>query len=145
MDKSTDDAIRSILLNARTIAIVGASANPERPSHSVMDFLQRRGYRVRPVNPGLAGQELLGVRVAARLSEIDEPIDIVDVFRQSSAVPEIVDESLGLTPPPGTIWMQIGVRNDSAAEKARSAGLAVIQDRCPKIEFARLSLPSRVC
>jgi uncharacterized protein len=135
-----DSLIRSVLENARAIALVGASANRSRPSHDVLEFLIHCGYRLFPVNPGLAGKDLCGVRVYARLSDVPEPIDLVDVFRNSEAAARVVDEALMLSPLPQTIWMQLGVRNDAAAERARAHGVTVIQNRCPKIEIHRLSI-----
>jgi uncharacterized protein len=134
-----NEEIARILRESRIIALVGASRNPLRPSHEVMAYLQRRGYRVIPVNPGLAGQTLLGETVRPRLSEIDEEIDMVDIFRRSEAVPPIVDEAIAKGAK--FVWMQIGVRHDAAAAKAEAAGLAVIMNRCPAIEIPRLGLP----
>jgi uncharacterized protein len=142
-DEYPDATIRSVLEEAATIALVGASANPERPSNGVLRFLLEAGYRVHPVNPGLAGKQIHGALVHARLADIPEPIDLVDIFRNSDAAGQVVDEALALTPLPKTIWMQLGVRNEAAAERARARGLTVIQNRCPKIEFARLSLRRR--
>jgi uncharacterized protein len=135
---NTDAQIRSILARTRRIALVGASAKPSRPSHRVMQFLLNAGYDVVPVNPGLAGQTLLGQPVAASLSDIDGDIDMVDIFRQSDHVPEIVDEALARFPQLGTIWMQIGVMHEAAAETARAGGVDVVMNRCPKIEYPRL-------
>ena len=137
-----DDAqIRRILTQARTIALVGASPRPDRDSHRVMHYLQGHGYRVVPVNPVCAGETILGERVRARLDEIDEPIDLVDIFRNSEAAGQVVDEAIrsGAT----GVWMQLGVVNESAAERARSAGLEVVMDRCPAIEIPRLGIPPR--
>jgi len=136
----SDEQIGSILRGSRTIALVGASANPARASHGVLEFLIGKGHRLFPVNPGLAGQDLCGVRVYARLADVPEPIDMVDVFRNSEAAAGVVEEALALTPPPKTIWMQLGVGHAQAAERARARGVIVIQNRCPKIEYARLSL-----
>jgi predicted CoA-binding protein len=135
----SDEIIARTLRETRTIALIGASKNPMRPSHSVMSYLQGRGYRVIPVNPGLAGQTLLGEKVRASLSEIDEPVDMVDIFRRSDAVPPVVDEAIAKGAK--TIWMQLGVRHDAAAAKAEAAGLTVIVERCPAIEIPRLGLP----
>ena len=135
-----DDAtIRRVLTEVRTIAMVGASAKEIRPSYFVLKYLLAKGFRVIPVNPGLAGQEILGQTVYADLPSIPEPIDMVDVFRAADAVPAIVDQALALDPKPKVIWTQLGVRHDEAAARAEAAGLTVIMDRCPKIEFARLS------
>jgi len=138
---SYDDAhIRAILADVRTIAMVGTSANYNRPSSFVMKYLQDKGYRVIPVNPTQAGNTILGETVYASLADVPEPIDMVDVFRGASAVPGIVDETLAVAEDKGirVVWMQLGVRHDAAAAKAESAGLTVIMDRCPKIEYGRL-------
>ncbi len=135
---TTDTKIKDILSRTRRIALVGASANPSRPSHEVMQFLLRAGYEVVPVNPGLAGQTLLGQPVVASLSDIDGDIDMIDIFRQSDHVPAIVDEALAQFPRLGTIWMQIGVEHEGAAETARARGVDVVMNRCPKIEYPRL-------
>lgn len=133
---STDDAtIIRVLREARVIALVGASANPARDSHEVMEFLQRKGHRVIPVNPGLAGQTLLGEKVHAKLADIPERIDMVDVFRNSEAAGPVVDEAISVGA--RSVWMQLGVINAAAAERGRKAGLTVIMDRCPKIEYSR--------
>ena len=116
--------------------MVGASMNSSRPSHSVMAYLQGKGFRVIPVNPGAAGRELLGETVREKLSDITETVDMVDIFRRSDAVGPIVDQAIALKIP--VVWMQLGVRNDEAAAKAQAAGLVVIMDRCPKIEIGRL-------
>ena len=127
--------IRRVLTETKSIALVGASANPARPSHHVMAFLLGRGFRVIPVNPGLAGQTLLGQRVVARLADLPEPVDLVDIFRQSDAAGGVVDEALALPQPPRFIWMQIGVRDEAAAARAEAVGIVVVMDRCPKIEM----------
>ncbi|NNG03301.1 MAG: CoA-binding protein [Inquilinus sp.] len=119
--------------------MVGASPNWNRPSYFAMTYLQGKGYRVIPVNPRAAGQEILGETCYASLDEVPVPIDMVDIFRGSDAAAGIVDEALALQPQPGVIWMQLGVRNDAAAAKAEAAGLTVIMNRCPKIEWARLN------
>jgi len=130
--------LRDILRRTRTIACVGASLNPARPSHYVSEFLRAQGKRVIPVNPGHAGKALFGETIHASLSQIDTQIDMVDVFRRSDAVPALVDEALQSLPGLRTIWLQLGVRHDAAAETARAAGITVIQNRCPKIEYQRL-------
>ncbi|MCJ2044820.1 CoA-binding protein [Methylobacterium sp. J-078] len=130
--------IRRVLAETRTIALVGASANPARPSHHVMAFLLARGYRVIPVNPGLTGQTLLGQPVVARLADLSEPVDMVEIFRSSDAAGGVVDEALALTPPPRFVWMQIGVRDAAAAARAEAKGCVVVMDRCPKIEICRV-------
>lgn len=136
----SDDTIRAILTRSRIVAVVGASANPARPSYGVMRFLQRQGHRVVPVNPGLAGKTLLGEAVFARLADIPFAIDMVDIFRRSEAVPAVVGEALALDPLPAVIWMQLGVIAPEAAAQARAAGLEVVMDRCPVIESRRLGL-----
>lgn len=135
-----DTEIRNILTETRTIAVVGFSADPGRPSHYVSEFLQAAGYRIIPVNPGLAGQVILGETVYADLAAIPKEIavDMVDIFRQSSAVPAIVEAALANLPALRTIWMQIGVQHEAAAETAVAAGKSVIMNRCPKIEYRRL-------
>lgn len=137
---SYDDAlIRRILREVKTIALVGASANEARPSWIVTKCLLDRGYEVIPVNPGLAGQTLLGKTVYGSLKAIPGPIDMVEIFRNSEAAGPITDEALSLDPLPKVIWMQLSVRNDEAAAKAEAKGLTVIMNRCPKIEYGRLS------
>lgn len=138
-DDYPDALIRSILTSVKTIALVGASDNVARPSYFVFKYLTERGFRVIPVNPGKVGQSLLGVPFAASLAEIDEPIDMVDIFRASEAAPGIVEEALALAPRPRVIWMQLSVRHDAAAARAEAEGLTVIMNRCPKIEYGRLS------
>lgn len=137
-DHYPDDYIRGILSSVKIIAMVGASANEVRPSFFVMKYLLAKGYQVIPVNPGQAGKNILGQLTYARLADIPEPIDLVDVFRASDAVPAIVDEVLALNPLPKVIWTQLTVRNDEAARKAEAAGIQVVMNRCPKIEYARL-------
>src|SRR3954470_7562479 len=132
----SDAQIRSILERVRTIALVGASSNWNRPSYFVMKYLQGKGYRVIPVNPGIAGQQLLGETVYASLRDIPESVDMVDVFRPSAETPAIVEDAIAVGAP--VVWMQLGVRNDEAAAAAERAGLEVIMNRCPKIEFGRL-------
>ncbi len=138
-DAYADPYIRGILNTVKTIAMVGASANESRPSYFAFKYLLERGYNMVPVNPGQAGKEILGRKVYARLSDIPEPIDMVDIFRSSEHAPPIVNEALGLKPLPRVIWMQLGIRNDEAAAKAEAAGLKVVMNRCPKIEYGRLS------
>lgn len=133
-------AIKSLLQSTRTIALVGASANPERPAWGVMEALVAHGYRVFPVNPGLVGHVLHGQPVYARLSDIAVPIDIVDVFRNSDAVSGIVDEILALTTKPGTLWLQLGVHDAQAEARASASGMRVITDRCMKIELRKAGL-----
>jgi OAH/OAS sulfhydrylase len=131
-----DAKIRSILSRVGTIALVGASSNWNRPSFFVMKYLQGKGYRVIPVNPGLAGQELLGEKVYAALGDIPEPVDMVDIFRPADEAPGIVEEAIAIGAK--VVWMQLGIRNDAAAAAAEQAGIEVIMNRCPKIEFGRL-------
>ena len=131
-----DEELRQILTNSQTIALVGASAKPARPSHQVMAYLQRAGYKVLPVNPGLAGQKLLGETVYGDLTQIDQPVDLVDIFRRADAVPDIVEQAIALKAQ--TIWMQLGIVHEKAAQRARDAGLNVVMNRCTKIEHARL-------
>jgi hypothetical protein len=138
-DSYPDDYIRAILGEVKTIAMVGASANAVRPSHFVVKYLLAKGYRVVPVNPGQAGKEILGQTVYARLADIPFAVDMVDIFRAPQVVPGIVEEALALKPRPKAIWMQLGVRDDAAAERAEQAGLKVVMNRCPKIEYGRLS------
>jgi predicted CoA-binding protein len=138
-DSYPNEYIREILKGVKTIALVGASKNPARPSWIVMKYLLERGYDVIPVNPGLAGQELLGKRVYGRLTDIPHPVDMVEIFRNSEAAGPITDEALTLDPLPKVVWMQLSVRNDEAARKAEERGIKVVMDRCPKIEFGRLS------
>lgn len=137
---SYDDAyIAGILREAKTVAVVGASANEARPSFRVMRYLLGRGFSVVPVNPGHAGNEILGRTVHARLADIPGPVDMVDVFRAPEAVPALVGEALALKPLPKVIWMQLGVRDDMAAARAEAAGVKVVMNRCPAIEYERLS------
>src|SRR5580700_3489491 len=131
----SDAQIRSILERVRTIAMVGASSNWNRPSYFVMKYLRGKGYRVIPVNPGIAGQELLGERVYASLRDIPEPVDMVDVFRPAAETPAIVEDAIAIGAP--VVWMQLGIRNDEAAAMAEAAGIEIIMNRCPKIEFGR--------
>lgn len=132
-----DWQIRRILRDVDTVAMVGASTNWNRPSYFAMKYMQDKGYRVIPVNPRAAGETLLGEEVVASLKDITVPIDMVDIFQRSERVPPVVDEAIEV----GTkvIWMQLTVRHDEAAKKAEDAGITVVMDRCPKIEFARLS------
>lgn len=131
--------ISDILRNTKTIALVGASNKEVRPSYFVMKYLLDKGYDVIPINPGVAGQEILGQKVYASLTDVPVPIDMVDIFRNSQAAGPITDEALNLQPPPKVIWMQLSVRNEEAAGKAEAAGLKVVMDRCPKMEYGKLS------
>jgi hypothetical protein len=135
-----DDAyIRGILNTVKTIAMVGVSNKESRPSYFAFKYLLERGYRMIPVNPGLAGGELLGQKVYARLADIPEPVDMVDVFRAAPYAVGIVEEALRLQPRPHVVWMQLGIRNDEAAALAEANGVKVVMNRCPKIEYGRLS------
>lgn len=134
----SDDLLRRILKQSKVFACVGVSPNPVRPSHYVGRYLGLKGYRVIPVNPVHAGTRLWGAEVHARLADVTQPVDVVDIFRRSEAVPGVVDEALAMDPLPKVIWMQIGVTHPEAAARAEAAGLTVIQDRCPKIEYQRL-------
>lgn len=140
-DRYSDDYISGILSGVRSFAVVGASANPVRASYIVMQYLIAKGYEVKPVNPGLAGQTLLGRRVYASLADIEDGADCVDVFRNSDAALGVVREAIALKDKLGVkaVWMQLGVRNDIAAAEAEAAGLQVVMNRCPKIEYGRLS------
>jgi len=135
-----DDAyIRGILNTVKTIAMVGVSNKESRPSYFAFKYLLERGYRMIPVNPALAGGEVLGQKVYARLGDIPEPVDMVDIFRASPYAVGIVEEALELQPRPRVVWMQLGIRNDQAAALAEANGLKVVMNRCPKIEYGRLS------
>jgi uncharacterized protein len=134
-----DGYIRGILNTVKTIAMVGVSANTSRPSYFAFKYLLERGYRMIPVNPGLAGQDLLGQPCHGSLLDIPEPVDMIDVFRASQYVPDIVEQALRMQPRPRVLWMQLGIRNDEAAALAEANGIKVVMDRCPKIEYGRLS------
>lgn len=136
----SDDEIAELLTNARTIAMVGASDRPDRASYGVMKFLQGRGYKVFPVNPTITGERIHGEYVWRELAQIGEPIDIVDIFRNSEAAGEAVDQAIAVGAK--AVWMQLGVINPEAAARAEAAGLKVVMDHCPKIEIARLGLPA---
>ncbi|AZO55222.1 MULTISPECIES: CoA-binding protein [unclassified Mesorhizobium] len=138
-DSYDNTYIGGILNSVKTIAMVGASANDVRPSYFVLKYLLAKGFSVFPINPGQAGKEILGRMTYARLADIPEPIDMVDIFRNAAAVPGIVDEVLQLDPLPKVIWMQLGVRHDEAAARAEAAGIKVVMNRCPKIEYGKLS------
>jgi predicted CoA-binding protein len=138
-DNYSDEYIRGILNTVKTIAMVGISPKTNRPSYFAFKYLLERGYRMSPVNPGQTGGDILGQKVYASLADIPEPIDMVDIFRASQYVPAIVAGALALKPPPQVIWMQLGVRNDAAARLAEDRGLKVVMNRCPKIEYGRLS------
>lgn len=136
----SDDYIRRILKDTRTIAMAGASPNWVRPSNFAMKYLQGKGYQVHPINPGHAGKEIWGRTTYASLADVPGPIDMLDIFRNSEAAGGLVDEAVSLKDEKGikTIWMQIGVINADAAKRAEDAGLTVVMDRCPKIEYGRL-------
>ena len=138
-DNYDDSYIRGILNTVKTIAMVGASAKDNRPSYFAFKYLAERGYNMIPINPGLAGKELLGRKIYGRLSEVPEPIDMVDIFRASNYAMPIVQEALTLSPKPRVIWMQLTVRNDEAAALAEANVMKVVMNRCPKIEYGRLS------
>ena len=138
-DQYPDELIRGILRATRSIALVGASANPARPSWIVLKYLIERGFEVIPVNPGLAGGTILGQTVYPSLAALPGPVDMVEIFRNSEAAGPITDEALALDPLPKVIWMQLSVRNDAAATRAEARGVTVIMNRCPKIEYGRLS------
>ena len=136
-DNYDDKYILDVLKDAKIVAMVGASANWNRPSFFAMKYMQQKGFRVIPVNPGIAGKEILRETVVASLDEIQEPIDMVDIFRNSEAAGAVTDDAIKAGAK--IVWMQLGVRNDEAAKRAEDAGLRVVMDRCPKIEFARLN------
>jgi uncharacterized protein len=138
-DAYSDDYIRGILNTVKTIAMVGISPKENRPSYFVFKYLLERGYRMIPVNPGQAGKEILGQKFVARLADIAEPVDMVDIFRASAFVMPVVQEALALNALPKAIWMQLTVRDDAAAALAEAAGVKVVMNRCPKIEYGRLS------
>ena len=138
MTEYTNEFLKSLLSSVKRVAIVGVSSNPVRPSYFVARYLSLKGFTVIPVNPGLARQTLFGQEVKASLSDIEGPIDMVDIFRRSEAVPAIVDEALEAFPDLKAIWMQIGVIHSDAAQTAEARGVDVVQDRCPKIEYQRL-------
>jgi predicted CoA-binding protein len=138
-DNYPDAYIRGILNTVKTIAMVGLSPKDNRPSYFAFKYLLERGYHMIPVNPGHAGREILGQKVYAKLADIPEPVDMVDIFRASQHAPGIVKEALALDPRPQVIWMQLGVRSDEAAKLAEEAGVKVVMNRCPKIEYGRLS------
>jgi predicted CoA-binding protein len=138
-DSYDNSYITGILNSVRTVAIVGASVNDVRPSFFVLKYLVDKGYEVFPINPGQAGKEICGRPVFARLADVPVAIDMVDIFRASEAVPAIVEEVLALDPLPKVIWMQLRIRHDEAAARAEAAGIKVVMNRCPKIEYGRLS------
>jgi predicted CoA-binding protein len=139
MPLTRDEDIAELLRNARTIAVIGASDRPQRPSYGVMKFLQEWGYRVLPVNPQITGEHVLGEFVWRELAQIGIPIDIVDIFRRPDAALEAVEQAIFVGAK--AVWMQLGVINEEAAARAEAAGLKVVMDRCPHIEIPRLRLP----
>jgi predicted CoA-binding protein len=138
-DAYPDSYIRGILNSVKTIAMVGISPKEVRPSYFVFKYLQERGYRMIPVNPGQAGKDILGQKVYGKLADIPEPVDMIDIFRASDHVMPVVQEAIALEPKPQVVWMQLTIRNDAAAELAEQAGIKVVMNRCPKIEYGRLS------
>lgn len=138
MPLTSDQEIADLLANTRTIAMIGASDRPSRPSYAVMEFLQNQGYRVIPVNPQITGEHVHGEYVWRELAQIGEPIDLVDIFRRPEAAGEAVDEAIAAGAK--AVWMQIGVVNEEAAARAEAAGLKVVMDRCPKLEIPRLGV-----
>ncbi len=139
MPLSRDEDLYDLLASTRTIALVGASDRPDRPSYGVMSYLQSRGYRVIPVNPQITGEHVHGEYVWRELAQIGEPIDMVDIFRRPMAAGEAVDEAIAVGAK--SVWLQIGVINEEAAERAETAGLKVVMNKCPKIEIRRLRVP----
>jgi len=138
-DAYSDDYIRGILNGVKSIAMVGASPVDVRPSYFAFKYLAQRGYDMIPVNPGHVGKSLLGRPFVGSLAEIGRPVDMVEIFRRTEQLMPVVEEALKIDPPPKVIWMQLGGRDDAAAEKAEAAGIKVVMNRCPKIEYARLS------
>ena len=140
-DDYSDAYLRRLLNSVRSIAVVGASPKWNRPSYFVMKYLQEKGYRIFPINPGVAGQEILGERVYASLDEVPESFDMVDIFRNSEVAGAVTDQAIALKAEKNikAVWMQLTVRNDAAARRAEAAGLQMVMDRCPKIEFGRLN------
>jgi predicted CoA-binding protein len=138
-DRYPEGYIASILRDVKTVALIGASANEVRPSYFVMKYLLDKGYEVTPVNPGLAGKEILGRKVYGTLEDIPYPVDMIDIFRNSKAAAAITDKVVTRDPRPKVIWMQLGVRNDEAADRAEAKGVKVVMNRCPKMEYGKLS------
>lgn len=140
-DTYDDDTIAGVLRSVRSIAMIGASANQVRPSYFVLKYMLAKGYAVHPVNPGLAGQQILGQEVYGALADVPAPCEMVDIFRNAEAALEVTREAIALKDKLGikVIWMQLGVVNEEAAREAETAGLQVVMDRCPKIEYGRLS------
>jgi predicted CoA-binding protein len=138
-DSYSDNYIREILNTVKTVAMIGASPQNVRPSYFVFKYLAERGYDMIPINPGQVGKSLLGKPFVKSLEDIDRPVDMIDVFRSAEHIMPIVDVALTLNPLPKVIWLQLGVRHDEAAARAEAAGIKVVMNRCPKIEYARLS------
>ena len=138
----TDEELRRVLSEARTVAVLGAHPNPSRPAHWVPDYLHEQGYHVIGVNPGQAGKEMWGETVRARVTDVDVPVDLLDVFRRSEELPRHVEEILAMQPRPKVVWFQLGIRNDEVAEKLLAAGIQVVQDRCTYAEHRRLGIPA---
>ncbi|XWN30953.1 MAG: CoA-binding protein [Devosia sp.] len=138
-DRYDEALIERILTDVKTVAMVGASANTVRPSYFVLKYLLAKGFDVYPINPGRVGGEICGRTAYASLADVPVPIDMVDIFRAADAVPSVVEEALALSPLPKVIWLQLGIRNDAAAAVAEAEGITVIQNRCPKIEYGRIS------
>ncbi|MEI8153634.1 MAG: CoA-binding protein [Hyphomicrobiales bacterium] len=138
-DNYPDSYIRGILNTVKSIAMVGISPKDNRPSYFAFKYLLERGYRMIPVNPGQTGNTILGQKVYGKLADIPESVDMVDIFRAAAFAPAVVDEALAMAPKPAVIWLQLGVRNDEAAAKAEAAGVKMVMNRCPKIEYGRLS------
>ena len=137
-DTYSDEHLRNVLRSVRSIAVVGASSNSNRPSSFVTRYMGQKGYRMVPVNPGHPGEQIAGFTASASLAELEEPVDMVDVFRRIEALPEVTDEILAMSVLPKVVWFQLGLRDDEIAGRLEAAGITVIQDRCPKIEYARL-------
>ena len=139
-DNYSDEYITQILKSTKTVALVGASNKSERASYHVLSYLQEKGYTMYPINPGLAGKEIAGAKVYASLADLPEPVDMIDVFRNSEAAKGVIEEALSLPTPPKTIWLQLEIRNDEAAKLAESQSVNMVMNRCPKIEIPRLGL-----
>jgi predicted CoA-binding protein len=137
-DSYSDAHLRSVLREVKSIAVVGASSNPNRPSSFVTKYLAQKGYRVVPINPGHAGREIAGAVAQASLADLHQPVDMVDVFRRVEALPGVAEEIRAMTMPPSVVWFQLGIRDDEIAARLEAEGMTVIQNRCPKIEYARL-------
>ncbi|MEL6505374.1 MAG: CoA-binding protein [Pseudomonadota bacterium] len=137
-DAYADDHIRAVLKSAKSIAIIGASANENRPSFFVAQYMKAKGYDIYPINPGHAGQEIAGAMTYASLADLPGPVDMVDVFRRTEALPGIVQEVVRMAELPKVVWLQLGIRDDAIAAALEMAGVTVVQNRCPKIEYARL-------